>query len=157
MWCRRSLWFYTCRYEFGQSAPMQLLFFSSELYKCVPGYLQWLRLQQALLHLRGLHHSARQRRGQPPPVVPAVFPDQLGDGQTVRERWLQRPGEPHGEGGEGVRVHVKVVRVPLKDISPSLTRRMGRWCWSRGRCSPETGTRTGVSRSVTGYCEVRSG
>lgn len=93
---------------------MQLLFFSSELYKRVPGYLQRLRLQQALLHLRGLCHSARQRRGQPPPVVPAVFPDQLGDGQTVRERWLQRSGEPHGEGGEGVHVHVTVVRVPLR-------------------------------------------
>lgn len=69
--------------------------------KHLPGHLQRLRLQQALLHLRGLHHRARQGRGQPPAVVPALLQDQLGDGQTVREQRLQRQGEPHGEGGEG--------------------------------------------------------
>ncbi|CAF91575.1 unnamed protein product, partial [Tetraodon nigroviridis] len=36
------------------------------------------------------------------------------------------------------------------------TCRTGPWCWSRGRCSPGTGTRTGVNRSATEYCEVRT-
>lgn len=48
-------------------------------------------------------------------------------------------------------------------VCPGLTEdillllcRMDRWCWSPGRCSPETETRTGASRSATGYCEVRT-
>lgn len=37
-----------------------------------------------------------------------------------------------------------------------MSRRRERWCWSRGRCSPETETRTGASPSATGYYEVRT-
>lgn len=45
-----------------------------------------------------------------------MFSNQLGDGETLHKRRLQRPSEPHGEGGELVHAgaNVAFVRVSLR-------------------------------------------
>lgn len=66
---------------------------------CVAGHVQWLRLQQTLFHLCGLHHRAGERHWQPSAVVPALSQGHTGGGQVVCEHWLPRSSQPHGERG----------------------------------------------------------
>lgn len=106
MLCRRSPWFYMCRYSDHENTPQNppkyrhCISLTCELHPIFPGHVQWFSLQWAILHLCCNDHGSREGRWQPSTVVSAVSEDKLRNRQTVCKQRLQGESQSDGERGE---------------------------------------------------------